>query len=145
MVYYFVVCRDTTRPLPLRQCHHIHCTGTSNWAQIVLLIFYILTQILKLLFNTTFYFMFCWPCISIYVCNETNLKHYLSSVYSVTITKCFGLASSPSSGGNNVYMWQLVRDVRLSWLSADPSIIHKDVRNVQIFTYIHCYLLMMGY
>jgi hypothetical protein len=30
-------------------------------------------------------FMFCWPCISIYACNETNLKHYLSSVYSVTI------------------------------------------------------------
>jgi hypothetical protein len=30
-------------------------------------------------------FMFCWPCISIYACNETNLMHYLSSVYSVTI------------------------------------------------------------
>jgi hypothetical protein len=29
--------------------------------------------------------MFCWPCISIYACNETNLMHYLSSVYSVTI------------------------------------------------------------
>jgi hypothetical protein len=31
------------------------------------------------------YFTFCWPYISIYVCNETNLMHYLSSVYSVTI------------------------------------------------------------
>jgi hypothetical protein len=30
-------------------------------------------------------FMWCWPCISIYACNETNLMHYLSSVYSVTI------------------------------------------------------------
>jgi hypothetical protein len=29
--------------------------------------------------------MCCWPCISIYGCNETNLMHYLSSVYSVTI------------------------------------------------------------
>jgi hypothetical protein len=29
--------------------------------------------------------MFCWPCISIYACNEINLMHYLSSVYSVTI------------------------------------------------------------
>jgi hypothetical protein len=29
--------------------------------------------------------MFCWPYISIYDCNETNLMHYLSSVYSVTI------------------------------------------------------------
>jgi hypothetical protein len=30
-------------------------------------------------------FIFCWPCISICVCNETNLMHYFSSVYSVTI------------------------------------------------------------
>jgi hypothetical protein len=30
-------------------------------------------------------FMFCWPCISICACNETNLMHYLSSVYSITI------------------------------------------------------------
>jgi hypothetical protein len=30
-------------------------------------------------------FMFCCPCISIYACNETNLMHCLSSVYSVTI------------------------------------------------------------
>jgi hypothetical protein len=29
--------------------------------------------------------MLCWPCISISACNETNLMHYLSSVYSVTI------------------------------------------------------------
>jgi hypothetical protein len=29
-------------------------------------------------------FMICWPCISKYACNETNLMHYLSSVYWVT-------------------------------------------------------------
>jgi hypothetical protein len=29
--------------------------------------------------------MFCWFCISIYACNETNLMHYIPSVYSVTI------------------------------------------------------------
>jgi hypothetical protein len=51
-------------------------------------------------------------------CNETSLMHYLSSVYSVTIlVHVFGLASCPSSGGNNVYMWQLVRVVRVSRLS----------------------------
>jgi hypothetical protein len=33
----------------------------------------------------TFVVMFCWLCISIYACNETNLMHYLSSVYSFTI------------------------------------------------------------
>jgi hypothetical protein len=32
-----------------------------------------------------YFFMFCWPCISIYVCNETNLMHYLSSVYPIII------------------------------------------------------------
>jgi hypothetical protein len=30
-------------------------------------------------------FMFCWPLISIYACNEINLMHYSSPVYSVTI------------------------------------------------------------
>ena len=25
--------------------------------------------------------MFCWPCISIHLCNKTNLTHCLSSVY----------------------------------------------------------------
>jgi hypothetical protein len=30
--------------------------------------------------------MFCRPRISIYACNETNLMHYLPSVYSVTIS-----------------------------------------------------------
>jgi hypothetical protein len=29
--------------------------------------------------------LFCWPYISIYACNGTNLMHCLSSVYSVTI------------------------------------------------------------
>ena len=28
-------------------------------------------------------FMFCWPCISIHLCNKTNLMRYLSSVYFV--------------------------------------------------------------
>jgi hypothetical protein len=30
-------------------------------------------------------FMFCWPCISIYACNEAQLMHYLSSFYWVTV------------------------------------------------------------
>jgi hypothetical protein len=30
-------------------------------------------------------FMFCWLCISKYACNETNLRHSVSSVYWVTI------------------------------------------------------------
>jgi hypothetical protein len=34
---------------------------------------------------TSLNFMFCWRYFWIYACNETNLMHYLSSVYSVTI------------------------------------------------------------
>jgi hypothetical protein len=56
----------------------------------------------------------------VYACNETNLMHYLSSVYSVTILlHVSGTASCPSSGSNNVYMWQLLRVVRLSRLSGN--------------------------
>jgi hypothetical protein len=52
-----------------------------------------------------------------YAFNETSLMHYLSSVYSVHTSTCFRLVSSPSSGGKNIYMQQLVCVVRLSWLS----------------------------
>jgi hypothetical protein len=47
----------------------------------------------------------------LHACNETNLMHYLSSVYSVT---CFGLAGYPFSGGNNEYMQQMVGVGRFS-------------------------------
>jgi hypothetical protein len=86
-------------------------------------------------------FMFCWPYILIYACNETNLMHYLSSVHSSHYTsKCFGLASSPSSGGNKVYMWQLVPVVHLSWLSAGldgPPTVNWHVQHVATVTYIY--------
>jgi hypothetical protein len=52
------------------------------------------------------------------VCNETNLMHYISSVYSVT-TPLHVLGSS--LGGNNVYMQQLVRVVRFSRPSASQD------------------------
>jgi hypothetical protein len=40
------------------------------------------------------------------------------TVYVQYTYTCFGLASCPSSGGNNVCMQQMVRVVRFSWLSA---------------------------
>jgi hypothetical protein len=59
-------------------------------------------QVVKLAMkHELFDFMFRWLCISIYACNETNLMQYL--FYHCT-SVCFGLASCPSSGGNNVYM-----------------------------------------
>jgi hypothetical protein len=49
----------------------------------------------------------------------TNLMQCL--IYWVITSTCIACISSPSSGGNNVYMWQLVRVVLLSWLSAGLS------------------------
>jgi hypothetical protein len=43
--------------------------------------------------------MFCWPRISIYACNETNLMTIYFSLFSHYTSTCFGLASSPSSVG----------------------------------------------
>jgi hypothetical protein len=43
---------------------------------------------------TLSFFTVCWPCISTYACNETNLMHYLSSVHSVTIPLKINSASS---------------------------------------------------
>jgi hypothetical protein len=43
---------------------------------------------------------------------------FIFSLFSHYTSTCFGLASFPSSGGNNVYMQQLVRVVHFSWLSA---------------------------
>jgi hypothetical protein len=52
--------------------------------------------------------------------NESSLKHYLFifSLFSHYTSACIGLASCPS-GGNIVYMQQIVRVVRLSCLSPD--------------------------
>jgi hypothetical protein len=67
------------------------------------------------------------------------LSHYTS--------KSFGLASSPSSGSSDVYMWQSVRAVRLSRVSAGLDVMNcdYDLQHLPIVTHIHCSLLMMGY
>jgi hypothetical protein len=81
------------------------------------------------------HFMLCWPCISKYACDETNLMNYLSTPYWVTtplyvsglriahhqkVTLCIC---------DNWYVFYAVVDCR---------------RAKDIHTRIHCYLLMMG-
>jgi hypothetical protein len=69
-------------------------------------------------------------------CNETNLIHYLSSVYSVTITlHVWGLLAAHHQEVtmyicNNLYVLYALVDCQLAWLRWNHS--H------------HCYLLMMG-
>jgi hypothetical protein len=53
---------------------------TAYWFTINI---FIINKVIK--YSLTHFFMFCWPCSSIYACNETKLMHYLTSVYSITI------------------------------------------------------------
>jgi hypothetical protein len=68
-------------------------------------------------------FMFCWPCITIYACNETNLMHCLSSIYSVTIpVNVSGLLAAHHQEVtmyicNNWYMLYNLVDCWLAWLN----------------------------
>jgi hypothetical protein len=83
------------------------------------------------------YFMLCWPCISIYACNETNLMHYLSSVYSVTIP--------PHVLGLLVVRHQEVTmyicdNWNVLWVLVDcrrACMAHQDLQYLPI---VHCYL-----
>jgi hypothetical protein len=75
--------------------------------------------------------LFCWLWISKCGCNETNLIHNLSLLSHYTST-CFGLISNPSSGGSKVYMWQFVRVVRLSRLSAARRLLTKMYNTYQL-------------
>ena len=56
------------------------------------------------------YFMFCWPCISIQLCNDDQLAAlFILSLFRQSTSICFGLICSPSSGGilhicNNWYV-----------------------------------------
>jgi len=53
--------------------------------------------------------MFCWPCISIHLCNKNQLDAlFILSLFRQSICTCFGHICSPSSGGilyiyNNTY------------------------------------------
>jgi hypothetical protein len=56
-----------------------------NWIALpfsIVCLFFVYIKTLPLVNPSVF--MFCWPCISKYACNETILMHYLSSVCWVT-------------------------------------------------------------
>jgi hypothetical protein len=78
----------------------------------------------KLLLN----FMFCWPCVSIYACNETNSMHRLSSVYSVTIPlHVSGLLATHHQDVimyicDNWYVFCVLVDCRRACMDADSGL-----------------------
>jgi len=61
-------------------------------------------------------FVFCWPCISIQSCKQTNLMHNLFLVYFVNLYM-FRAYLGPSSGGTTVCIQQLVLIILFKWLS----------------------------
>ena len=60
-------------------------------------------------------FVFCWPCISIQTCKQTNYMHNLFLVYFVNLYM-FRAYLGPSSRGTTVCI-QLVIIVLFKWLS----------------------------
>jgi hypothetical protein len=94
--------------------------------------------------------MFCSPCaISIHTRKRNQPDApFIFSLFSHRTATCFRVASGPSSGGSNVYMWQSVRVVCVSgrlaghpglltvhWQSADsPLTVHWHIKLVSQHT-----------
>ena len=58
----------------------------------------VIAKILSLYGN--FFLMFCWPCISIHMCNKNQLDAlFIPSLFHQSTSTCFGHIFSPSSGG----------------------------------------------
>jgi hypothetical protein len=91
----------------------------------------------------------CGSTLTLFLCFVDRASRYMrvmkptwSTVYLQVFSHyssiCFGLASSPSSGSNNVYMWQLVRVGRLSWLSA--GLVEVGLNQAKSTTRTICYI-----
>jgi len=97
---------------------------------------------------TECFFMFCWPCISIYPCNENQLVTlFILSLFHQLTSTCFGHICSPSSGGilyiyNNWYALCFLVDCSIQTRTIDSQLKSTIHTNCCINT---VYLLMMGY
>ena len=50
--------------------------------------------------NIAYFFMFCWPCISIHPCDKNQLDAlFILSLYRQSTSTCFGHICSPSTEG----------------------------------------------
>jgi hypothetical protein len=94
---------------------------------------------------TCFYFMFCWPCITIHLCNKNQLGAlFIVSVFRQSTCTCFRHICSPSRGilyiYNSWYMLCFLVDCLLVWPTV--SQLKSTTRTNCLYT---VYLLMMGY
>jgi hypothetical protein len=126
------------------------CYFTVEWNKWIWQ-WYVVQSYLELLFITHYiplfllvyvyskFFMFCWPCISIYACNEINLMHYLSSVYSVTIplhVSCLLVAHHKEVTMytyNKWYVMYVLVDCQLVWFQSGQLTVNQ-LLNIYIIT-----------
>jgi hypothetical protein len=89
-----------------------------------------------------FFSMFGWSCISKYACNETSVMWYLSSVWVTTPLHVLGLlVARHQEAAMYLYMWQLVRVVRFSWLLVGlDGMEHTQKQNFTCGLYAHTML-----
>jgi hypothetical protein len=93
-------------------------------------------------------FMFCWSCISIHLCNKSQLDAlFIFTLVCQSTSTCFGHICSPSSGGilyiyNNWYVLCFSVDCLLACRPKDSQL--KSTRRTNCCIYA-VYLLMMGY
>jgi hypothetical protein len=96
-------------------------------------------------FNLISYFVFCWPYISIQLCNENQLDaQFLLSLFRQSISACFGHICSPSSGGilyiyNNWYVLCFSVDCLLAGLRRNFHFNQATTRKLYC-VYIHIYI-----
>jgi hypothetical protein len=77
------------------------CNWRLEWWQLVAFFTYNfpLKQSL-MLYKETWFFMFCWPCISIYLCNKNQLEAlFILNLFRQSTSTSFGHVCSSSSGG----------------------------------------------
>jgi hypothetical protein len=117
----------------------------------------------KVFLNGKKYFlncMFCWPCISIYLCSKNQLDAlFIISLFRQSTSTRFGHICNPSSGGilyiyNNWYVMCFSVDYLLASRPTDSQTkkhtMYQLLLCVCIYIYIYIYiygvyLLMMGY
>ena len=80
--------------------------------------------------------MFCWPCISIHLCNKNQLDAlFILSIFRQSASTCFGHIFSPSSGGilyiyNNWYVLYIYSIPPDDGLKICPKHVEADWRNI---------------
>jgi hypothetical protein len=87
--------------------------------------------------------MFCWPCISIHLCNKTQLDAlFILGLFHQSTSTCFRHMCSPSSGGilyiyNNWYVQYFLVDY-LSAFHLNPANRH-STKNHSMYQLLYIY------